>query len=224
MDKVALVLVPVALVFCAWFKVDQTAILSTLIVVLALLPFVVRFERSKPKPRDIMPIIVLAALAVAGRILFAPFPNFKPVSAIIIMAGVCFGRQSGFMTGTLAALASNLFFGQGPWTPWQMYAWGCMAYTAGLLQDHGVFTRKWLVYAFGFLAPICYGLILDTYYFIGFVVDLNLKAALAVYSIGLTGSLIHAAATVTFLIPLFAPWSKKLSRLKKKYGIESGVT
>ena len=75
-----------------------------------------------------MPTVVLAALAAAGRILFAPIPDFKPVSAIAIIAGVAFGRKSGFMVGSLAALASNFFFGQGVWTPWQMYAWGLVGY------------------------------------------------------------------------------------------------
>ena len=71
-----------------------------------------------------MPTLVLAALAAAGRILFGPIPDFKPVSAIAIIAGATLGRRNGFMVGALAALTSNFFFGQGMWTPWQMYAWG----------------------------------------------------------------------------------------------------
>ena len=74
--------------------------------------------------RQIMPTLVLAALAAAGRILFGPIPDFKPVSAIAIIAGATLGRRNGFMVGALAALTSNFFFGQGMWTPWQMYAWG----------------------------------------------------------------------------------------------------
>jgi len=219
-DTLVLILVPICLVACAWFKVDQTALISLVVVVLALVPFFLQFEQKKPKPRDIMPIIVLAALAVAGRIIFAPLPNIKPVSAIVIVAGICFGRQSGFMTGALAALVSNLFFGQGPWTPWQMYGWGCMGYMAGMLEDHGIFKHQVLVYVYGFIAPVMYGLILDTYFFIGFVGEANLSAAVLVYSAGLTASLMHAIATVVFLVPLYMPWRKKLHRLKRKYGIE----
>ncbi|MCL2756966.1 MAG: ECF transporter S component, partial [Coriobacteriia bacterium] len=135
-------------------------------------------------------------------------------------AGLCFGRQSGFMTGALAALVSNLFFGQGPWTPWQMYGWGCMGYVAGALQEQGVFKHQILVYVCGFIAPICYGLLLDTYFFIGFVGETTLAAAAVAYSAGLLASLAHAIATVVFLIPLYMPWRKKLHRLKRKYGIE----
>ena len=127
-EIVAIFATPVVLVACAIANFDQTALL-TLVVVL----FFASYEASRPRLRDIMPTVVLAALAAAGRILFAPIPDFKPVSAIAIIAGVAFGRKSGFMVGALAALASNFFFGQGPWTPWQMYAWGLVGYGAGLL-------------------------------------------------------------------------------------------
>lgn len=124
---------PAILVVCALTSTDQTALLSLVVVLASLGVFFAAYESSAPRLRDIMPTVVLAALAAAGRILLAPIPDFKPVSAIAIIAGVVFGRKSGFMVGALAALASNFFFGQGPWTPWQMYAWGLVGYGAGLL-------------------------------------------------------------------------------------------
>lgn len=124
---------PAILVACTLTNADQTALLSLVVVLASLGVFFATYESSTPRLRDIMPTVVLAALAAAGRILFAPIPDFKPVSAIAIIAGVVFGRKSGFMVGALAALASNFFFGQGPWTPWQMYAWGLVGYGAGLL-------------------------------------------------------------------------------------------
>lgn len=124
---------PAILVACALTSTDQTTLLSLVVVLASLGVFFGTYESSAPRLRDIMPTVVLAALAAAGRILFAPIPDFKPVSAIAIIAGVVFGRKSGFMVGALAALASNFFFGQGPWTPWQMYAWGLVGYGAGLL-------------------------------------------------------------------------------------------
>jgi energy-coupling factor transport system substrate-specific component len=124
----ALVGVPVVLLLCAFFRVAQTAVLSLGIVLVALLIFFVNYETAKPALRQIMPTVVLGALAAAGRILFAPIPNFKPVTALCILAGVVFGRRAGFMVGALAALVSNFFFGQGPWTPWQMFALGKTAH------------------------------------------------------------------------------------------------
>lgn len=216
-----LILVPAVLFLCAYFQTEHTAILTILTVTAALIPFFLRFEKQKPRPRDIMPIVVLSAVAVAGRIVFAPFPNFKPVSAIVILAGVNFGKQSGFLTGALAALASNLFFGQGPWTPWQMYAWGVMGYLAGVLQAHGFFKKEVIVYIFGCIVSLLFGFLLDSWYIIGYIAPVTWQTVLSAYALGLPFSVTHAVATVLFLIPTYRPWSKKLERIKTKFGIEA---
>ena len=135
----ALIIAPCALLLCAYLQIEQSSIITLIFVILTLLIFFAGFESSKPALRQIMPTVVLAALASAGRILFAPIPDFKPVSAICIMAGAVFGKRCGFMVGALAALCSNFFFGQGPWTPWQMYAWGMIGYFAGILGQAGIF-------------------------------------------------------------------------------------
>ena len=162
-------LVPAAMIACILLQSPQTALLSTLVLLAALTPFFLAFERQKPRPRDFMPVVVLTALSVTGRLLFAALPNFKPVSAIVILAGVCFGRQSGFLTGTLSALVSNLFFGQGPWTPWQMYAWGLMGYVAGALASTKLFRRPWAVLLYGFLARFGYGFLMNSWTLFSFV-------------------------------------------------------
>ncbi|MDO4291192.1 MAG: ECF transporter S component [Eggerthellaceae bacterium] len=133
LEPVLLACVPVALAACAYFQFDQTALLTFAVAVAALALFFAGWEASRPALRQVMPAAVLGALAAAGRILFAPVPDFKPVSAICIVAGAVFGRRCGFMVGALAALVSNFFFGQGAWTPWQMYAWGMVGYLAGAL-------------------------------------------------------------------------------------------
>lgn len=215
----ALAAVLAALAFGAVAQFDQTALLSLGVVVGALVVFFARFETSKPALRQIMPTVVLAALAAAGRILFAALPDFKPVSAIAIIAGAAFGRQAGFMVGALAALVSNLFFGQGPWTPWQMYAWGLIGYFAGVLADRGVFERRPVLYVYGFAAPLLYGFLLNSYYIVGFVHPLTWQTALLAYGAGLPFDLVHGAATVVFLAILYQPWRKKLDRIKRKYGV-----
>lgn len=207
------------LAFGAVAQTDQTALISLGVVIGAIVVFFARFETSKPALRQIMPTVVLAALAAAGRILFAAVPDFKPVSAIAIIAGAAFGRQAGFMVGALAALVSNLFFGQGPWTPWQMYAWGLIGYCAGVLADRGAFERQPLLYAYGFAAPLLYGLLLTGYYIVGFVHPLTWQTALLAYGAGLPFDIVHGAATVVFLAVLYRPWRRKLDRIKRKYGI-----
>ena len=215
----ALAAVLAALAFGAVAQFDQTALLSLGVVVGALVVFFARFETSKPALRQIMPTVVLAALAAAGRILFAALPDFKPVSAIAIVAGAAFGRQAGFMVGALAALVSNLVFGQGPWTPWQMYAWGLIGYFAGVLADRGAFEKRPVLYVYGFAAPLLYGFLLNSYYIVGFVHPLTWQTALLAYGAGLPFDLVHGAATVAFLAILYQPWRKKLDRIKRKYGI-----
>lgn len=212
-------LVPAAMIACILLQSLQTALLSTLVLLAALTPFFLAFERQKPRPRDFMPVVVLTALSVTGRLLFAALPNFKPVSAIVILAGVCFGRQSGFLTGALSALVSNLFFGQGPWTPWQMYAWGLMGYVAGALASTKLFRRPWAVLLFGFLASFGYGFLMNSWTLFSFVQPVTWQAALATYGAALAFDATHAVSTVAFLSVTLLPWQKELRRIRQKYGV-----
>ena len=97
---------------------------STLILGAVLLVGFVWYERTHPTTRVIALVATLAAMAALGRVAFAALPNVKPTTDIVLIAGYTLGGAPGFMVGAVAALASNLFFGQGPWTPWQMAAWG----------------------------------------------------------------------------------------------------
>ncbi len=219
MEPIFLLIVPLTLFLCAWARVENTAILTVLAALASAVPFFLHFEKKAPRPRDIMPIVVLAAIAAAGRIIFAPFPNFKPVSAIVIISGASFGRQSGFLTGALAALSSNMFFGQGPWTPWQMYAWGLIGYLAGLFCQSRIFYKPFAVYLFGFFASLLYGFFLDSWHLVGFFSPVTWQAAVLVYGAGLPFSLLHAAATVIFLLPTYRVWRGKIGRIRDKYAL-----
>lgn len=215
-----LIAVPIVLVLCAVYQFDQTAFLTLLVALVAIGLFFASYEASRPGLRQIVPTVVLAALAAAGRILFAPIPDFKPVSAICIIAGVAFGRREGFMVGALAALVSNFFFGQGAWTPWQMYAWGMIGYLAGVLGDHGAFEHAPVLYVFGFVSALFYGLLLNSWYIVGFVHPITWPSALVAYGAGLPWDCIHGAATVVFLLALYLPWRRKLERIKRKYALQ----
>ncbi|WP_165051758.1 MULTISPECIES: ECF transporter S component [unclassified Adlercreutzia] len=225
LEPVVLACVPVALALAAFFQFDQTALLTFAVAVGALAVFFAGWEASSPALRQVMPAAVLGALAAAGRILFAPVPDVKPVSAICILAGAVFGRRVGFMTGALAALTSNFFFGQGAWTPWQMYAWGLVGYLAGVLSERGAFEtredapRRAVVCAYGFLSALLYGALLNTWTLVGFVHPLTWEAALLTYGAGLPFDLVHAVSTVAFLLVIYVPWKKKLDRVRTKYAL-----
>src|SRR5438270_6111531 len=82
------------------------------------------YERKRPDARIVALVATLAAFAALGRIAFAALPNVKPTTDIVLISGYALGAGPGFVVGALAGLTSNFFFGQGPWTPWQMAAWG----------------------------------------------------------------------------------------------------
>ena len=221
LETCALILIPVTMVACFLIGPEQMAVASMVASVASLLMFFVSYEWSRPSLRETMPVVVLASLAAAGRIIFAPFPDVKPVSAITIVAGAVFGRKSGFMVGALAALVSNFFFGQGPWTPWQMYAWGLVGWLAGVLGSTGLFERmhSWPIYVFGFASGLMYGLIMNLWSFLGFFHPQSIAEALVLWGAALPLDVLHGVATVGFLVLLWAPWHRKLERLKTVYGL-----
>ena len=97
---------------------------SFVILAVVLLGGFAWYERSRPPSQVVALVAALAALAIAGRIAFAAFPNVKPTTDIVVFAGYALGPAPGFAVGALAGLVSNFWFGQGPWTPWQMAGWG----------------------------------------------------------------------------------------------------
>lgn len=203
------------------FDNKQYMAVCLLLIVYAMIPFFAGFERRKPKAREIVILAVLIAVATVGRAAFFMIPNFKPVLAIVIISGVALGKESGFLVGAMSAFVSNFLFGQGPWTPWQMIAMAVVGYLAGLIfhRFSGSFNRPALV-AFGAIAAfVIYGLIVDLWTILVMTPEPTLETAVMVYSAALYFNLIHAAATVIFLILLAKPMIGKLERVKVKYGM-----
>lgn len=215
----ALLAVPVLMVTLALSGVDATAGLTLLVALLAVGLVFASFEASRPPLRQLMPTAVLAATAAAGRVLFAPIPDVKPVSAIAVIAGATLGRRSGFMVGAVAALVSNFFFGQGSWTPWQMYAWGLVGYLGGVFADRGLLERGGVLYAWGFLSALMYGAILNGYYVLGFVRPLTWPSVLAAYAAGAPLDCVHGVATAAFLAAIWLPWGRAIRRVVRKYDL-----
>ncbi len=155
-------------------------ILSVFMIILAMVPFFLRFERRKPQARELVIIAVMATLAALGRVAFAPVPHFKPTSAIVIITALAFGPEAGFLTGAVAGAASNLFFGQGPWTPWQMFCWGMIGFGAGILGQ-GWLKSKLCLYIYSFLSGFAYGWIMNIWFIISFVQPLTWATVIAAY-------------------------------------------
>lgn len=218
--------VPIAMAAALASGMAQSAILMLVVVVLVLAFFFAGYEAGRPALRQIMPTLVLAALAAAGRILFAPIPDFKPVSAIAVIAGATLGRRNGFMVGALAALTSNFFFGQGMWTPWQMYAWGMVGYGGGVLADAGAFQRadgrprRIVVAVIGVASGLLYGAIINAYDVIGFVRPFTWPGAIARVAAAVPFDVTHGLATAAFLLVLYVPWTHRIGRVVRKYDLQ----
>ena len=131
------------------------------------------------------------------------------------------------MVGALAALTSNFFFGQGMWTPWQMYAWGLVGYLGGVLADAGAFAHRdgsvhlFALLVFGSASGLIFGAIINAYDIIGFVQPLTAAGAVARLASALPFDVLHGVATSAFLAVLYVPWTRRIARVVRKYGLRS---
>lgn len=195
--------------------------ISLLLIIETMLPFFMVFEGRKPKTRELVIIAVLCAIAVAGRAAFFMVPNFKPVVALVIIAGVAFGGETGFLVGAITGFVSNFFFGQGPWTPWQMFSFGIIGFLAGVLFRKGFLrrTRLSLCLFGGLTTIIVYGGIMNFSNVIIYQHTFNAAMLKMSYLTGFPMDVVHACATVIFLWIISQPMLEKLDRIKVKYGL-----
>ena len=194
---------------------------SSLVVLEAMLPFFACFEQRRPQARELALVASMAALAAASRVAFGFIPWFKPVIGVVMIAGMAFGAQTGFLVGALAALASNMFFGQGPWTPWQMMAYGVGGLVAGIVF-HGRTARwrPWLLALVGGVSTLLVvGPLLDACTVFTTSSVLSVPYVLAVFAAGLPANATLAVATALTLLLAGKPLLGKFERLRVKYGM-----
>lgn len=224
---IVLVLMPVVVYLCGIS--DRKYYLSALLVIaMTVAVFFLSFERRAPQARELALLAVMCALAVASRVV-VPFPSFKPTMAVVILAGMAFGAERGFLCGAVTALVSNFFFSQGPWTPWQMMGYGMGGLVSGLLCRATLLKRRpkgWkditILAVFGFvLIIVLVGPILDTStYLTVSMKSAGATAALPIYLTGfLTANLPHAAATAVTLALFGRALLRMLDRVQVKYGL-----
>ena len=196
----------------------NAALISAAMVLAMLAVFYLRFEKRTSRSRRLVIIAVMTALSVVGRFIFAAVPAFKPITAITIIAAIWLGPECGFMVGSLSILISNFYFGQGPWTPFQMAAFGLLGAAAAFLAKPLKSSRLALS-AYGAFAGLAYSCIMDIWtvlwYSDGFTWSLYWAAVVTAvpYIIG------YAASNIIFLLLLGKPFGEKLERVILKYGI-----
>ena len=225
MAAMGMILLCIPLTICAgvmYLGNQHYNVTALLVLIECMVPFFLVFESRKPKARELVTIAVLCAIGVAGRSAFFMLPQFKPVLALVIISGVAFGGETGFLVGAVTMLVANLLFSQGPWTPWQMFSMGIIGFLAGVCFRKGLLRRsRGSLATFGaFSAVIIYGGIMNPAAALMYNSQtLNWEMLKAYYVSGLPMDLTHAAATVIFIFIAAEPMLEKLDRIKVKYGL-----
>lgn len=182
-------------------------------------PYYLKYEKRKPQTRENVVISVMIALTVVSRMIFAATPGFKPVTAMVIICGMAFGKESGFLCGSLSALISNFFFGQGPWTPFQMIAWGVIGWLSGIWNCHRFLERHRMMQTiFGIFAGIFFSMFMDIWTVLAAGDRFQWIRYIAVLGTSFPVTVEYCISNVIFLWILTPVLLKKLHRVKYKYG------
>lgn len=217
-----LLLIPLTIFIGVFYLRDRKYYFISLLIILeTMIPFVMIFEERKPQARELVVIAVICALGVVGRSAFFMLPQFKPVAAMVIISGVAFGGESGFLVGAVTMFVSNMFFGQGPLTPWQMFAMGIIGFLSGVLFRKGVLRRDRISLAVfgGIVVFLVYGGIMNPASALTFQYKVTWPAIATSLVMGAPFDLIHGLATVFFLLVAGEAMLEKLDRIKVKYGL-----
>lgn len=196
----------------------QYAFIILAIVILSSIPFFLTFEKNNSNAHKLVIIAVMVAVSVTGRFIFAITPGFKPITAIVVITAIYFGYEVGFLTGSLAAVISNFYFGQGPWTPFQMFTWGLIGLLAGIFSPV-LKGNRLLLAIYGIFAGVLYSLLMDIWTVLWYDNQFHMQLYLTAVVSALPYTFIYVFSNIIFLLWLTKPIGDKLLRIKKKYGI-----
>lgn len=196
------------------FSPKRHVFISLAVALLSILLFVSGFEKKSVGTRRMVIVSVMIALCVVGR--FIPF--FKPITTITMISAMYLGAQSGFAVGAFSALLSNFYFGQGPWTPFQMLAFGLIGYVCGFLATPLKKSRAFLIF-FGALCGVFYTLVMDVWTVLWYDSSFDISVYVTAFITAAPHTILYMLSNVLFLWFMAKPIGDKLERIKKKYGI-----
>ena len=196
------------------FDAKKHIIIALAAAVMALLLFAAGFEKKSTGTRRMVIVAAMTALCFAGR--FIPF--LKPIAALTIITALYLGGEAGFLVGAMSAVLSNFYFGQGPWTAFQMLAWGLIGLFAGIFSEKLLKSRI-LLLIYGALTGIAYSFIMDIWTVLWYNQGFDIRLYLAALVSAIPYTLSYAVSNVLFLYLLAKPFGEKLSRIKTKYGV-----
>ncbi len=196
------------------------ALASFLLLALAVGVGLAWYERERPSSRVLALVAALAALAVVGRLAFAAIPNVKPTTDIVLFGGYALGAAPGFAVGAVTALVSNVFLSQGPWTVWQMAAWGAVGVMgAGMARAlRGREPGRLLLAAVCGFAGLAFGAWMDLYQWT-LAARQDLDSYLAISATSLPYNLAHAIGNVAFSLLIGPAFVRALQRYRRRFEV-----
>lgn len=213
-------LILTAVLSAVLFKQEKYMLAAVLSAVVSMAPFFLSFEKGKHTTREVVTLSVMIAICVSGRFVFAAIQHFKPVAALVIITGMYFGAEAGFITGSITALVSNMYFGQGPWTVFQMAVWGLIGFLSGLLNQKSFLSKhKAVLMFFSGLCGVIFSLFMDIYTTLSINKSFSISAYLFYISTSIPVMIEYVVSNIVFIFVFEKPLGKKLFRVKTKYGI-----
>lgn len=218
---IAVVVLIIVLIYTGvkYFSDRSYTLISTATVVLACVPFYVSFDAREKGVTEIVLVSVMISLSVAGRIVFAAVPFFKPVTALVIISGFYLGSECGFVTGSVSAFISNMCFAQGPWTPFQMLVWGIIGLSAGLFRKSRLLDSRLFIVIYAVASGAFYSVVMDIWTVVSTDGTFEPARYKAVIIASLPVMAIYIVSDLFFILVLNKPMKKRFIRIQKKYEI-----
>ena len=190
-------------------------LIATILVTLAVIAFFFEFESAATSSKEIALVAMLGTISAVLRVPFAVIPNVQPCTYLIICSGYVFGPVAGFMVGAVTALVSNFFLGQGPWTPYQMFAWGLAGASAAYIRRFGLGRARLII--FGIIWGYLYGWIMNIWYWVAFIYPLTLRTFLVYQLTSIWFDTFHAVGNALLLGILGMKTITILERFKQRF-------
>ncbi|MFU0825239.1 ECF transporter S component [Clostridium sp.] len=195
---------------------ENIGAIMTLSVLLILFLSYFYFERSSMGTKEIALVATLSAFSAVCRVPFYVIPSVQPTTFLVALSGLVFGSYEGFLIGSTAAFISNIFLGQGPWTPWQMFAWGIIGAISGILGRNNKRLSSEVFGVICFFYGILFGWITNLWVILSGLKVINIKTILSTNLTSFPMDIMHAGGNFIFVILFYDKFYKILVRFKKR--------
>ena len=196
------------------FEEKRHLLVSFGVAILAVFLFIAGFEKKMTGSRRMVIVAIMISLCIVGRLI----PFFKPVTALTVITAMYLGAESGFLVGALAAVLSNFYFGQGPWTPFQMLAWGLIGLFAGYFSKW-LKKSKTILIVYGVLSGIIFSLAMDIWTVLWYNSSFDWTLYKAAIITAIPHTVLYSVSNFIFLWFMAKPIGEKLERIRIKYGV-----